>query len=117
MSSRNKESAVKRWDRISAMLHSEALELSDIDNSIVDGLRGLASLTLPPEIEQMHKGGRAFGVVDVFVTLGTLQEIAQPTFVQTGVITKSAQDFTNGIEDSNAPRYVTSEQLLPVSKN
>ena len=76
---RNKETAAKRWNRISMMLDKEALELPTSSAAIADGLRGLAKLIMPSEIGRMHKGGRTYCFVDVVVTSGSLQETAEPT--------------------------------------
>lgn len=76
---RNKETAAKRWNRISMMLDKEALELPSSSAAVAEGLRGLAKLTMPSEIGRMHKGGCTYCFVDVFVTSGTFQERVEPT--------------------------------------
>lgn len=72
---KKKGGAVQRWEAISHRLNEEVKNLlSDHANeSLAEGLRGLATVQMPAEVEQMHNDGRIFSIIDVVVTLGALR--------------------------------------------
>ena len=67
--------AVQRWEDISRSLKKEVEELlpDHANDSLAEGLRGLAAVEMPAEVEEMHKVGRTFSIVDVVVTLGAFR--------------------------------------------
>ena len=74
-SKRKKGVAVQRWEDISRSLKKEVEKLlpDHANDSLAEGLRGLAAVQMPAEVEEMQKVGRTFSIVDVVVTMGALR--------------------------------------------
>ena len=74
-SKRRKGVAAQRWEDISHRLSEEVDKLlpDHANKSLAEGLRGLAAVQMPAEVEHMHKGRRTFSIMDVVVTLGALR--------------------------------------------
>ena len=70
-----KGGAVQRWEDISHRLNEEVEKLlpDRANDSLAEGLRSLAAVQMPAEVETMHKVGRTYSIVDVVVTLGALR--------------------------------------------
>ena len=112
MNTRNKETSLNRWRKISRMLDLEALRLPPSSASIADGLRGLSIIEIPGEILRMHKAGRTYSIVDVIVTSGNLQEAIKPPLCETHEPTELARNVAVVTPEMNARRNATVEESV-----
>ena len=116
MNTRNKETSLNRWSKISRMLDLEALRLPPSNASIADGLRGLSKIEIPGEIIRMHKAGRTYSMIDVIVTSGNLQGSIKPLLSETQEATRSARNVTVATLETSARRNTTLETPVEPSR-
>lgn len=113
MNTRNKETSLNRWRKISRMLDLEALRLPHSSASIADGLRGLSKHEIPGEIIRMHKAGRTYSMIDVIVTSGNL---IKPPLSETQEATGLARNVAFVTPEMNARRNATLEASVKPSR-
>ena len=116
MNTRNKESSLNRWRKISRMLDFEALRLPTSSATIADGLRGLSKLEMPGEIIRMHKAGRTYSVIDVIATSGNLQETIKPPLSESQELTILAQNTEFVTPETSARRNATLQESVERSR-
>lgn len=110
---RKKGSALQRWKEISQRLDEEIENLSTADaiGSSADSLRELARIEMPVEVEQLHKGGHTFSIVDLVVTSGTMTGKPVPDVVVTREGKLHAQDIVFPTSQREARRSTSSTGL------
>ena len=110
---RKKGSAVRRWEEISMRLNEELEKCLPADGptSLTESLQDLARVQMPAEIEQLHRGGRTFSIVDVVVTSGALTEKPVPEVPGTNEGKINAQDVLNPASQPRSRRSTTSREL------
>ncbi|KAL8796957.1 MAG: hypothetical protein Q9195_000728 [Heterodermia aff. obscurata] len=110
MNTRNKETSLNRWRKISRMLDLEALRLPPSCAPIADGLKGLSKIEIPGDMIRMHKAGRTYSLIDVIVTSGDLQESIMSPLFETQEATRGARNVAVVTPETSARRNATLEE-------